>query len=151
MTMSATLLTFSFLTLTLAALPATTALRAQSVAPPALAGQVASVEEGAMEGVLVTARKTGASIATTVVSDASGHYAFPRARLEPGSYAITMRAASMRDGGTATYNPAAHVEVTVRPRPENGQGVHRASGPGLSASGFGEVVPPGVCEFRELS
>jgi streptogramin lyase len=65
-----------------------------------------------MEGVLVTARKTGASIATTVVSDASGHYAFPRARLEPGIYAITLRAggydlaapatATVAAGGTAT-------------------------------------------------
>src|SRR5437868_3458225 len=72
--------------------PPTIALLAQSAAPPSLGGVVTSVEEGAMEGVLVTARKIGASMATTVVSDATGHYAFPRARLDPGSYELGIRA-----------------------------------------------------------
>src|ERR1051325_2508069 len=60
--------------------------------PAALSGQVSSAEEGAMEGVLVSARRDGSSITTTVVSDDKGHYAFPAARLEPGHYTISIRA-----------------------------------------------------------
>src|SRR5258705_969448 len=43
----------------------------------ALSGIVSSAQEGAMEGVLVTARKDGASIATTVGTDEKGRYSFP--------------------------------------------------------------------------
>ena len=39
-----------------------------------------------MEGVLVSAKKDGSSITTTVVSDQQGAYSFPNARLEPGKY-----------------------------------------------------------------
>jgi len=59
----------------------------------ALSGQVSSQEEGAMEGVLVSARKTGATFTVTVVSNDKGHYSFPAAKLEPGHYALTIRAA----------------------------------------------------------
>ncbi len=67
-------------------------LAAQAPAPAALAGQVTSKEEGAMEGVLVSARKKGSSITVTVVSDSQGRYSFPRTKLEPGEYALTVRA-----------------------------------------------------------
>src|SRR5439155_3115205 len=60
---------------------------------PALTGQVSSAEEGAMEGVLVSAKKAGSTITTTVVSDKQGRYSFPAARLEPGKYALKVRAA----------------------------------------------------------
>jgi len=71
----------------------------------ALSGIVSSAQEGAMEGVLVTARKDGASIATTVVTDDKGRYSFPANRLEPGHYAIRIRAA----GYVASGRPAADV------------------------------------------
>jgi len=58
----------------------------------ALAGQVSSQEEGPMEGVLVSAKKEGSTITTTVVSDAKGRYGFPSNRLEPGRYALHVRA-----------------------------------------------------------
>ena len=58
-----------------------------------LRGQVSSAEEGAMEGVLVSAKKEGSTITTTVVSNAKGEYSFPAGRLEPGHYRITIRAA----------------------------------------------------------
>jgi len=45
-----------------------------------------------MEGVLVSARKAGSTVTTTVVSDRQGRYQFPRARLAPGEYAIRIRA-----------------------------------------------------------
>ena len=71
----------------------------------ALAGTVSSAPEGAMEGVLVTARKDGAKIATTVVTDEKGRYSFPADRLEPGRYSIRIRAA----GYVASGQPAADV------------------------------------------
>jgi streptogramin lyase len=67
-------------------------LGAQSTASAALTGQVTSAEEGSMEGVLVSARKAGAAVAITVVSNQQGRYSFPRARLEPGRYALSIRA-----------------------------------------------------------
>ena len=54
----------------------------------ALAGQVTSNEEGAMEGVLVTAKKAGSTIAITVVTNKEGRYSFPASHLEPGQYTI---------------------------------------------------------------
>jgi virginiamycin B lyase len=69
--------------------PSLVAQRDNSVA---LTGQVTSVEEGPMEGVLVSARKIGSTVTTTVVSDRQGRYQFPRARLEPGEYALRIRA-----------------------------------------------------------
>jgi streptogramin lyase len=60
--------------------------------PSALAGTVSSAEEGMMEGVLVSAKKDGSTITTTVVSDNQGRYSFPAERLEPGHYALSIRA-----------------------------------------------------------
>ena len=58
----------------------------------ALTGQVTSAEEGQMEGVLVSARRAGSTITITVASDAQGRYAFPAEKLEPGQYALRIRA-----------------------------------------------------------
>ena len=57
-----------------------------------LSGQVTSAKEGAMEGVLVTAKKDGSNISVTVISDEKGRYAFPDGRLEPGHYSLKIRA-----------------------------------------------------------
>jgi virginiamycin B lyase len=65
---------------------------ARAQAPAALTGQVTSAEEGAMEGVLVSAKKTGSTMTITVVSDAQGNFSFPAAKLEPGQYALRIRA-----------------------------------------------------------
>jgi streptogramin lyase/mono/diheme cytochrome c family protein len=45
-----------------------------------------------MEGVLVGAKKVGSTISTWVVSNAQGQYSFPRDRMEPGKYAVSIRA-----------------------------------------------------------
>ena len=58
----------------------------------ALTGKVTSADEGAMEGVLVSARSAGSTVTTTVVSDRGRALRFPRARLEPGDYALRIRA-----------------------------------------------------------
>src|SRR2546425_134252 len=65
---------------------------AQSSSVAALTGRVSSQEEGAMEGVLVSAKRSGSKVAVTVVSNEQGQYSFPRARLEPGQYSIRIRA-----------------------------------------------------------
>ncbi len=71
------------LMLALAALPA--------FAQP-LAGRVSSAQEGAMEGVVVSAAREGSNITVSVVSDAQGRYAFPANRLPPGRYTLSVRA-----------------------------------------------------------
>jgi virginiamycin B lyase len=66
--------------------------RADDKAPAALAGQVTSEAEGAMEGVVVTARKGGSIVSVSVTTDVQGRYAFPENRLTPGQYKIAIRA-----------------------------------------------------------
>jgi virginiamycin B lyase len=67
-------------------------LMAQPQTASALTGRITSAEEGAMEGVLVSAKRAGSTITITVVSDAQGQYSFPRDRLEPGKYSVWIRA-----------------------------------------------------------
>ncbi len=58
----------------------------------ALSGTISSVQEGAMEGVVVSARKDDSTITVSVVTDDKGHFSFPASRLDPGHYAISARA-----------------------------------------------------------
>jgi virginiamycin B lyase len=67
-------------------------IAAASAQSAALSGQVTSAEEGVMEGVLVSAKKAGSTITVTVVSDKDGHYSFPANKLQPGTYALHIRA-----------------------------------------------------------
>jgi virginiamycin B lyase len=71
---------------------APTTVRAQAQSSVALAGKVTSADERLMEGVLVSARRAGATITITVVSDAEGRYRFPSEKLSPGRYALRIRA-----------------------------------------------------------
>ena len=61
-------------------------------APIALSGHVSSSTEGAMEGVLVSLKKDGSGITTTVVSDTQGRYSFSRSRIGAGQYSIRIKA-----------------------------------------------------------
>jgi virginiamycin B lyase len=70
-----------------------TLIPVQAQVAGSLSGQVSSTQEGAMEGVLVSAKKEGSTITTTVVSDDKGQFSFPAGKIEPGKYAITIRAA----------------------------------------------------------
>jgi streptogramin lyase len=58
---------------------------------PALTGKVTAGPD-ALEGVLVSAKKTGSTVTVTMVSDKDGRYSFPAARLEPGQYSLRIRA-----------------------------------------------------------
>src|SRR2546428_9014160 len=75
---------------------------AQNPSPSALTGKVTSQSEGAMEGVIIGAKKVGSTITTWVVSNAQGQYSFPRERLEPGKYAISIRAVGYELPKTST-------------------------------------------------
>jgi virginiamycin B lyase len=67
--------------------------RGANDAPIALTGRVSSMEEGQMEGVLVSAKKAGSTITITVISDEQGWYRFPSSKLAPGQYSLRIRAA----------------------------------------------------------
>src|SRR6266853_2779527 len=84
-------------------------LHAQAQTPSALSGQVASAEEGPMEGVVVSAKKDGSTIGISVVTNAAGRFAFPAARLEPGHYALKARAAGYELDATPASKAAADV------------------------------------------
>ena len=85
----------------------------------AVTGRVTSAEEGFMEGVVVTAKREGSTIAVSVISDAEGRYRFPVGRLEAGRHTLSIRAvgydlegpkaAELGVSGTAT------VDLVLRP------------------------------------
>src|SRR2546426_12798875 len=81
---------------------------AQNPSPSALTGKVTSQSDGAMEGVIVGAKKVGSTITTWVVSNAQGQYSFPRDRMEPGKYAVSVRAVGYE-------LPSTSVDVTAQP------------------------------------
>src|ERR1700761_4843337 len=81
----------SFVCLAAVACLATAGPSAAQQAGAALSGTVTAGPE-ALEGVLVSAKKSGSTITTTVVSGKDGHYSFPAGRLEPGAYSLRIRA-----------------------------------------------------------
>ena len=78
-----------------------------------LTGVVRSQEEGVMEGVLVSAKRAGSTITTTVVSDAQGRYSFPRDRMAPGRYTLRIRAAGYELDGAAPVD-VGHGQAAAR-------------------------------------
>jgi virginiamycin B lyase len=77
---------------------------AQTAAPAALTGKVSSAEEGLMEGVVIRAKK--GIVTVSVVSNAKGEFSFPAAKLEPGSYALSIRATGYDLTGPSTVTLA---------------------------------------------
>ena len=100
---------------------ATTATLALLIAGPGigrsadmiLTGQVSSVEEGAMEGVVVSVKKDGSTIRISVITDAQGRYSFPSTKLEPGDYSLTIRAAGYDLDGMSAADIAAGRTTTA--------------------------------------
>ena len=86
---------------------------AQAQAPVALGGQVSSAKEGAMEGVVVSAKKAGGTITVSVISDEKGQYNFPAERLEPGQNTLSARAAGYDLDGPKTADVAAGQAATA--------------------------------------
>src|SRR3984893_5154242 len=86
---------------------------AQNKAAAALAGQVTSEAEGAMEGVVVSAKKDGSTVTVSVITDAQGRYSFPADRLSAGQYALKIRAAGYDLAGAATADLTGNQSATV--------------------------------------
>jgi virginiamycin B lyase len=103
----------SILALLASAALATLVTAGPSHAQSALTGLVSSSEEGPMEGVLVTAKRDGSTIAITVVTDAQGHYGFPADRLAPGHYTLRTRAVGYDLDGKPTADVAAGSAATA--------------------------------------
>jgi streptogramin lyase len=80
---------------------------AQTKIASALSGVVSSGAEGAMEGVLVSARKSDGTITVTVVSDQNGAYRFPVKKLSPGRYTLSIRAIGYELAGEQSADIAA--------------------------------------------
>src|SRR4051812_46938346 len=81
----------------------------------ALSGQVSSAQEAVMEGVLVSVKKEGSTIATTVVTNDKGAYAFPAGPIDPGKYTITIRAAGyVLDGPKSVEIPAGGAKADLK-------------------------------------
>jgi len=84
-----------------------TTISVNAQAAAAFSGKVSSAEEGLMEGVLVSAKKAGSTVTTTVVSNANGEFSFPAERMEPGQYNIAIRAAGYVLSGPKEIDVAA--------------------------------------------
>src|SRR5262249_35039895 len=88
-------------------------VRAQSQPPAALTGHVTSEAEGAMEGVVVSAKKAGSTVTVSVVSDAQGRYSFPANRLSAGKYSLKIRAIGYDLTAPATADVAQQPTATL--------------------------------------
>src|SRR3954454_11801212 len=66
------------------------ALPAAAETAAILTGKVSSAEEGAMEGVIVSAKK--GIVTVSVVSNDKGEFSFPRSKLAAGDYALSIKA-----------------------------------------------------------
>src|ERR1700686_1753923 len=116
----------------------TAGLMAVGASAQSLSGQVSSTEEGMMEGVLVSAKKDGSTVTTTVVSNAKGEFSFPAARLEPGRYNIAIRAAGYNLAGPKQVDVAAgapaKADITlakaknIQAQLSSGEGIRSAPG-----------------------
>ena len=79
----------------------------------ALTGQVSSQKEKMMEGVVVGAKKDGSTMTVNVVSDAKGRFTFPSDKLEPGHYALKIRAAGYDLEGPQSVDVTAGKTITA--------------------------------------
>jgi streptogramin lyase len=89
---------------------------AQAQSGVALTGKVASAQEPAMEGVLVSAKRDDANITISVVTDAQGAFSFPAEKLAPGHYTLSIRAVGFRLDGPKAVDVAANgtiVDLTL--------------------------------------
>jgi streptogramin lyase len=111
----------------LGALAWLTLISVQAQTSVSLNGQVSSAEEGAMEGVLVSAKKDGSNVTTTVVSNTKGEFSFPAGRIEPGKYTITVRAAGYNLGGPKTIDVGAGSGTTADIKLAKARGIPQLS------------------------
>src|SRR6202161_2320391 len=122
-----TILLASAAALTAFVLHTSTPASAQNAA--ALSGAVTSAKEGPMEGVVVRARKDGSDSTVSVVSDDKGHFSFPASRLDPGHYAIGIRAIGYDLDGPkdATVSAGQEDKIEVKLKPTQNLGAQMSN------------------------
>jgi virginiamycin B lyase len=86
---------------------------ARAQVPTALEGQVSSAAEGAMEGVVVSAKREGSTLTVSVASDSAGTFSFPASKLEPGRYSLAIRAVGYELERPKTADVAAGSTITA--------------------------------------
>jgi virginiamycin B lyase len=86
---------------------------AQAQDDVALTGKVTSTQEPTMEGVLVSAKRDGGNITTTVVTNAQGVYSFPADKLSPGHYTLSTRAVGYKLDGPSSADVTAGGATTA--------------------------------------
>ena len=74
---------------------------AQTQSPVALSGRINSSDGAAMEGVLVSAKKAGSTITTTVVSDEQGRVSVPFVETAAGPVCSSHSSGRLRSGRPA--------------------------------------------------
>jgi virginiamycin B lyase len=116
-------------------IPAAFAQPAQGQPASALAGQVSSAKEGAMEGVVVSAKKDGSTITVSIASDNKGHYSFPASKLEPGHYSLKIRAIGyeLDDAGAADVKAGASTSADLKLSPTKNLAAQLTNGEWLAS------------------
>src|SRR5438128_1062117 len=94
------------------ALPLMLAIGAPQAAAQ-LSGQVTAAGEGPVEGVVVSAKRAGSTITTSLISNAQGRFTFPADRLESGQYSLEIRAAGYELEGPTAATVTAGSPATV--------------------------------------
>ncbi len=88
-------------------------LAARNQAPEALTGQVMSEAEGAMQGVVVSAKKADSIVTVSVLTDAQGRYSFPANRVAAGKYTLKIRAIGYELAAPSSADVADEQTTTV--------------------------------------
>jgi virginiamycin B lyase len=91
------------------------AARPENLTPVALTGRVCSDAEGFMEGALVRAKGGGSTMSVTVVTDREGRYAFPKNKLGPDKYSLSIRAVGYDLASPASVELTAGETARTRP------------------------------------
>src|SRR5262247_1164 len=85
---------------------------AQAQGKAALTGKVSSAAEGAMEGVVVRAKK--GIVTVSVVSNDKGEFSFPAGKLGAGEYAVSIKATGYDlEGGAKSVTLKGDAPVSV--------------------------------------
>src|SRR5258708_14052189 len=84
---------------------------AQANSPASVTGKVTSAEEGAMEGVVVRAKKGIVTI--SVVSNAKGEFSFPASKLGAGTYEVSIKATGYDLDGPKSVTVAGNTSANL--------------------------------------
>ena len=123
--------------------PLVDAVRAEGQA--ALTGIVSSEAEGKMEGVVVTARRPGSIVQVSVTTDAEGRYSFPRNRLQPGEYTLSIRAVGYDIDSPTKATVATNKTASADIKPKQTKNL---AGQLTNAEWMPSVYSPGCRRFR---